>query len=154
MAQCFDLHWAPQSVLLLLVLQNAVSKNATQFKGNAQHDAQEFLLWLLDRVHEDLHTNSRPAIKVSRAALWSRNTSPPTRTPLCQRQVRLLYLCDAERLGNKRVVTSVAVCTAREEGGPVIWVRRRCLLALGRRAGQAARRSALPKAFSSVAVRS
>ncbi|XP_028454572.1 ubiquitin carboxyl-terminal hydrolase 31 [Perca flavescens] len=41
-------------------------KNATQFKGNAQHDAQEFLLWLLDRVHEDLNTvnpNIRPAIK-------------------------------------------------------------------------------------------
>ncbi|XP_068613785.1 ubiquitin carboxyl-terminal hydrolase 31-like [Brachionichthys hirsutus] len=46
--------------------KNAVSKNAIQFKGNAQHDAQEFLLWLLDRVHEDLNTvnsNSRPAIK-------------------------------------------------------------------------------------------
>ncbi|KAM8844568.1 ubiquitin carboxyl-terminal hydrolase 31 [Spinachia spinachia] len=46
--------------------KNAVSKNATQFKGNAQHDAQEFLLWLLDRVHEDLNTvnpNIRPAIK-------------------------------------------------------------------------------------------
>lgn len=50
-----------------VLLQNAVSKNATQFKGNAQHDAQEFLLWLLDRVHEDLNTNphSRPAIKVN-----------------------------------------------------------------------------------------
>uniref|UniRef100_A0A3P9K8F9 ubiquitinyl hydrolase 1 n=1 Tax=Oryzias latipes TaxID=8090 RepID=A0A3P9K8F9_ORYLA len=36
--------------------KNAVSKNATQFKGNAQHDAQEFLLWLLDRVHEDLNS--------------------------------------------------------------------------------------------------
>lgn len=36
-----------------------------QFKGNAQHDAQEFLLWLLDRVHEDINTvNSRPPIKV------------------------------------------------------------------------------------------
>ncbi|AWP19155.1 Ubiquitin carboxyl-terminal hydrolase [Scophthalmus maximus] len=45
--------------------KNAVSKNATQFKGNAQQDAQEFLLWLLDRVHEDLNINpnSRPAIK-------------------------------------------------------------------------------------------
>ncbi|XP_053708392.1 ubiquitin carboxyl-terminal hydrolase 31 [Synchiropus splendidus] len=46
--------------------KNAVSKSATQFKGNAQHDAQEFLLWLLDRVHEDLNTvnpTSRPAIK-------------------------------------------------------------------------------------------
>ncbi|XP_010075671.1 PREDICTED: ubiquitin carboxyl-terminal hydrolase 31 [Pterocles gutturalis] len=26
-----------------------------QYRGNAQHDAQEFLLWLLDRVHEDLN---------------------------------------------------------------------------------------------------
>ncbi|XP_034046388.1 ubiquitin carboxyl-terminal hydrolase 31 [Thalassophryne amazonica] len=46
--------------------KNAVSKNASQFKGNAQHDAQEFLLWLLDRVHEDINTvnpNSRPAVK-------------------------------------------------------------------------------------------
>lgn len=76
--QCSDLHWPPQTVLFLLVLQNAVSKNATQFKGNAQHDAQEFLLWLLDRVHEDLHTNSRPAIKVSRMAVWSRNPSLAT----------------------------------------------------------------------------
>lgn len=47
------------------LFQNAVSKNALQFKGNAQHDAQEFLLWLLDRVHEDINTvNSRPPIKV------------------------------------------------------------------------------------------
>ncbi|XP_046893796.1 ubiquitin carboxyl-terminal hydrolase 31 [Hypomesus transpacificus] len=47
--------------------KNAVSKNALQYKGNAQHDAQEFLLWLLDRVHEDLncivHPNNRPSIK-------------------------------------------------------------------------------------------
>ncbi|XP_063573711.1 ubiquitin carboxyl-terminal hydrolase 31-like isoform X4 [Pongo abelii] len=32
-----------------------VSKNALQYRGNSQHDAQEFLLWLLDRVHEDLN---------------------------------------------------------------------------------------------------
>lgn len=56
-------------------MQNVVSKNATQFKGNAQHDAQEFLLWLLDRVHEDLNTNSRPAIKVS--------THSQSRRPSC-----------------------------------------------------------------------
>uniref|UniRef100_A0A8C0VP34 ubiquitinyl hydrolase 1 n=1 Tax=Cyanistes caeruleus TaxID=156563 RepID=A0A8C0VP34_CYACU len=39
----------------LLSPQNIVSKNAMQYRGNAQHDAQEFLLWLLDRVHEDLN---------------------------------------------------------------------------------------------------
>jgi ubiquitin C-terminal hydrolase len=49
-------------------LQNAVSKSALQYRGNSQHDAQEFLLWLLDRVHEDLNAvnpESGPAIRVS-----------------------------------------------------------------------------------------
>ena len=49
-------------------LQNAVSKSALQYRGNSQHDAQEFLLWLLDRVHEDLnavHPDSGPSIRVS-----------------------------------------------------------------------------------------
>ncbi|XP_067859144.1 ubiquitin carboxyl-terminal hydrolase 31 [Heptranchias perlo] len=43
--------------------KNVVAKNAFQYRGNSQHDAQEFLLWLLDRVHEDLNivlTNGRP----------------------------------------------------------------------------------------------
>ncbi|KAM9425993.1 ubiquitin carboxyl-terminal hydrolase 31-like [Pholidichthys leucotaenia] len=47
--------------------KNVVSKSALQFRGNSQHDAQEFLLWLLDRVHEDLnqiaHPESRPPVK-------------------------------------------------------------------------------------------
>ncbi|XP_017273812.1 ubiquitin carboxyl-terminal hydrolase 31-like [Kryptolebias marmoratus] len=47
--------------------KNVVSKSALQFRGNSQHDAQEFLLWLLDRVHEDLnqivHPDIRPPIK-------------------------------------------------------------------------------------------
>ncbi|XP_053328275.1 ubiquitin carboxyl-terminal hydrolase 31 [Spea bombifrons] len=32
-----------------------VARNALQYRGTSQHDAQEFLLWLLDRVHEDLN---------------------------------------------------------------------------------------------------
>lgn len=44
-------------------LQNVVSKSAIQFKGNSQHDAQEFLLWLLDRVHEDLNHIVHPDIR-------------------------------------------------------------------------------------------
>ncbi|KAF5908037.1 ubiquitin carboxyl-terminal hydrolase 31 isoform X2, partial [Clarias magur] len=45
--------------------KNAVSKRAMQYRGNAQHDAQEFLLWLLDRVHEDLNNMglNRPSVK-------------------------------------------------------------------------------------------
>lgn len=52
----------------LFSLQNIVSKNAMQYRGNAQHDAQEFLLWLLDRVHEDLNnvvnSGGMPPLKV------------------------------------------------------------------------------------------
>lgn len=48
--------------------KNIVSKNAMQYRGNAQHDAQEFLLWLLDRVHEDLNNvvnySGMPPLKV------------------------------------------------------------------------------------------
>lgn len=54
--------------MLSLSLQNIVSKNAMQYRGNAQHDAQEFLLWLLDRVHEDLNNvvnySGMPPLKV------------------------------------------------------------------------------------------
>ncbi|XP_036884117.1 ubiquitin carboxyl-terminal hydrolase 43 isoform X2 [Sturnira hondurensis] len=39
--------------------KNAVSKYGSQFQGHSQHDALEFLLWLLDRMHEDLEGSSR-----------------------------------------------------------------------------------------------
>ncbi|KAJ8037771.1 Ubiquitin carboxyl-terminal hydrolase 43 [Holothuria leucospilota] len=35
-----------------------VGKYASQYKGDDQHDAQEFLIWLLDNVHEDLNSGS------------------------------------------------------------------------------------------------
>ncbi|KAL8174933.1 UNVERIFIED_CONTAM: Ubiquitin carboxyl-terminal hydrolase 31 [Gekko kuhli] len=41
-----------------------------QYRGSSQHDAQEFLLWLLDRVHEDLNN------------LMKNNGSPPLKPPL------------------------------------------------------------------------
>lgn len=41
-----------------------VDKYASQYRGNNQHDAQEFLLWLLDKVHEDLNTATKKKYKM------------------------------------------------------------------------------------------
>lgn len=40
-----------------------VAKHGAQYEGNDQHDAQEFLLWLLDKVHEDLNISARKKSK-------------------------------------------------------------------------------------------
>ena len=47
--------------------KSVVDKYGSQYRGNLQHDAQEFLLWLLDKVHEDLNTATKKykSIKVS-----------------------------------------------------------------------------------------
>ncbi|KAL0993039.1 hypothetical protein UPYG_G00102510 [Umbra pygmaea] len=43
---------------LSVEFKTIVSKYGAQFRGNSQHDALEFLLWLLDRVHEDVKLTS------------------------------------------------------------------------------------------------
>lgn len=43
-----------------------VDKYGTQYCGNNQHDAQEFLIWLLDKVHEDLNTATKKNYKVNK----------------------------------------------------------------------------------------
>ncbi|XP_069124188.1 ubiquitin carboxyl-terminal hydrolase 31-like [Argopecten irradians] len=40
-----------------------VGKYNSQYKGTSQHDAQEFLLWLLDRLNEDFNANTKKKIK-------------------------------------------------------------------------------------------
>ncbi|XP_017272254.1 ubiquitin carboxyl-terminal hydrolase 43 isoform X2 [Kryptolebias marmoratus] len=47
----WTLEYTPQ---LSVDFKTVVSKYGSQFRGNSQHDALEFLLWLLDRVHEDV----------------------------------------------------------------------------------------------------
>ncbi|XP_041363384.1 ubiquitin carboxyl-terminal hydrolase 43-like [Gigantopelta aegis] len=42
-----------------LNFKNVVGKYNSQYKGSAQHDAQEFFLWLLDRLHEDLNCKTK-----------------------------------------------------------------------------------------------
>ncbi|KAM9817376.1 ubiquitin carboxyl-terminal hydrolase 31-like [Neosynchiropus ocellatus] len=61
--------------------KNVVSKSALQFKGNSQHDAQEFLLWLLDRVHEDLNNIIHPDIRPPRKPPVEEE-NPPEGSPL------------------------------------------------------------------------
>lgn len=36
--------------------KEVVERYGSQFRSSTQHDAQEFLFWLLDKVHEDLNT--------------------------------------------------------------------------------------------------
>lgn len=40
-----------------------VSKYGSQYEGNNQHDSQEFLLWLLDKCHEDLNIANKKKYK-------------------------------------------------------------------------------------------
>ena len=44
-------------------LKDVMSKYGSQYKGSVQHDSQEFLLWLLDKMHEDI--NIQPVKKQS-----------------------------------------------------------------------------------------
>uniref|UniRef100_A0A665TRK4 ubiquitinyl hydrolase 1 n=1 Tax=Echeneis naucrates TaxID=173247 RepID=A0A665TRK4_ECHNA len=46
----WTLEYTPQ---LSVEFKSIVAKYGSQFRGNSQHDALEFLLWLLDRIHED-----------------------------------------------------------------------------------------------------
>ncbi|XP_070581362.1 ubiquitin carboxyl-terminal hydrolase 31-like [Ptychodera flava] len=43
--------------------KNIVSEYGTQYKGSNQHDAQEFLMWLLDKVHEDMNIATKKKYK-------------------------------------------------------------------------------------------
>lgn len=47
-----------------------VDKYGSQYRGNNQHDAQEFLLWLLDKVHEDLNTATKKKYKVIKVSFF------------------------------------------------------------------------------------
>ncbi|XP_071388836.1 ubiquitin carboxyl-terminal hydrolase 43a [Centroberyx affinis] len=53
----WTLEYTPQ---LSVEFKSIVSKYGSQFRGNSQHDALEFLLWLLDRVHEDANPTPTP----------------------------------------------------------------------------------------------
>lgn len=45
-----------------------VDRYGSQFRSSTQHDAQEFLFWLLDKVHEDLNTASKRKYKPTKVS--------------------------------------------------------------------------------------
>ncbi|KAK4874677.1 hypothetical protein RN001_014037 [Aquatica leii] len=56
--------WACQySPDLSTNFKQVVERHGSQYKGTQQHDALEFLQWLLDKVHEDLNTASKKKYK-------------------------------------------------------------------------------------------
>ncbi|VEN62712.1 unnamed protein product [Callosobruchus maculatus] len=56
--------WACQySPELSTNFKQIVERHGAQYKGTQQHDALEFLQWLLDKVHEDLNTASKRKFK-------------------------------------------------------------------------------------------
>ncbi len=56
--------------------KSLVEKNASQYKGGSQHDAQEFLLWLLDRLHEDLNVASKRRYRKANSSGANDNVDP------------------------------------------------------------------------------
>jgi len=46
-------------------LKSRIERNVTQFKGHEQHDSQEFILYMLDGLHEDLNRiTDKPYMKI------------------------------------------------------------------------------------------
>ncbi|KAI3352362.1 hypothetical protein L3Q82_005328 [Scortum barcoo] len=69
----WTLEYTPQ---LSVEFKSIVAKYGSQFRGNSQHDALEFLLWLLDRVHED--ANSSPNNNSSSSSKTKANAKGPS----------------------------------------------------------------------------
>ncbi|XP_062403836.1 ubiquitin carboxyl-terminal hydrolase 43a [Sardina pilchardus] len=96
----WTLEYTPQ---LSVEFKSIVSKYGTQFRGNSQHDALEFLLWLLDRVHEDANPTQNNNSKTKASAMVQAgaetihatgpvNTQPPgTRSSFVQEHFQAQY---------------------------------------------------------------
>ncbi|KAH9513173.1 Ubiquitin carboxyl-terminal hydrolase 31 [Bulinus truncatus] len=61
--------------------KSVVGKVNAQYKGDHQHDAQEFLLWLLDRIHEDVSVYTK---KKSKSPKGLRDPSSYSKGPVVQ----------------------------------------------------------------------
>lgn len=50
--------------------KDVVGRHASQYQGTSQHDAQEFFLWLLDNVHEDLNQAGKKKYRAIKVGGW------------------------------------------------------------------------------------
>lgn len=55
--------------------KSVVGKHGVQYRGTLQHDAQEFLLWLLDAVHEDVNRSNKSKDKVHKVRVMKMRNS-------------------------------------------------------------------------------
>nr|CAB3267553.1 ubiquitin carboxyl-terminal hydrolase 31-like [Phallusia mammillata] len=60
-------------------LKDTMGKFDSQYKGTTQHDSQEFLLWLFDKLHEDLNQLPSKKFSFSRKQSIRRNSSQKSR---------------------------------------------------------------------------
>ncbi|XP_076583886.1 ubiquitin carboxyl-terminal hydrolase 43a [Chaetodon auriga] len=71
----WTLEYTPQ---LSVEFKSIVAKYGSQFRGNSQHDALEFLLWLLDRVHEDANSSLNNNSSSSSSSKTKANSKGPS----------------------------------------------------------------------------
>ena len=55
--------------------KEVIGSHATQYQGSSQHDAQEFFLWLLDSVHEDLNQAGKKKYRPIKVSVFSLSLS-------------------------------------------------------------------------------
>ena len=59
--------------------RSTVSRHGAQYRGYMQHDAQEFLLWLLDRIHEDVNIATKKKYRANKVHICNNIFQPPSR---------------------------------------------------------------------------
>ncbi|XP_032899902.1 ubiquitin carboxyl-terminal hydrolase 43 isoform X1 [Amblyraja radiata] len=84
----WTLEYTPQ---ISVQFKNIVAKYGSQFRGNSQHDALEFLLWLLNRVHEDLNCSPNKKAKPSVKSPVDENSTRGSQLPGIQSFVQELF---------------------------------------------------------------
>ncbi|XP_062930391.1 ubiquitin carboxyl-terminal hydrolase 43a [Mobula hypostoma] len=84
----WTLEYTPQ---LSVQFKNIVAKYGSQFRGNSQHDALEFLLWLLNRIHEDLNCSPNKKAKPSVKSSIGENSTGSSQQPRIQSFVQELF---------------------------------------------------------------